>query len=42
MHALSKYGRDFLRNGFHETEAMKKRRKEIEAMRRSRQAGKHQ
>ncbi|MBN4076669.1 hypothetical protein JYT48_00170 [Mariprofundus ferrooxydans] len=26
MHALSKYGSDFLRNGFRETAAMKKRR----------------
>jgi len=30
MHSLNKYGRDFLKNGFHETEEMKKRRRKIE------------
>jgi len=34
MHSLSKYGRDFLRNGFRETMKMKERRRKIEKKRR--------
>ncbi len=30
MHSLSKYGRDFLRNGFRESYEMKERRRKIE------------
>jgi len=33
FHSLSKYGRDFLRNGFRETGEMKERRKKIEKKR---------
>jgi len=39
MHSLNKYGRDFLINGYRETDKMKERRKKIEKERQRREAG---